>query len=54
MISTSLGYGEVISRVNGDGEVLVILRKRDNPEWKYNGAYIFKMISIEDCKEVEE
>ena len=51
MVKTPLGIGYIISRENVAGEVLVKLCKRDNAEWIYVGAYVFRMISMKDVEE---
>ncbi len=49
---TPLGIAETISRENKDGEVLVILRKADNADWKWEGDYIFRLVDVKDCEEM--
>jgi hypothetical protein len=54
LVKTPLGVGEVINQANQDGEVMVILRKRDNPAtWKWQGEYVFRLVDKKEVENVE-
>jgi hypothetical protein len=51
LVKTPIGVGEVINQANQDGEVMVILRKRDNPAtWKWQGDYVFRLVDEKDVE----
>ena len=46
MVHTPQGIGEVINQPNEEGDVMVILRKRDNSEWRFEGNFVFRIFNV--------